>query len=113
MRPAALLIAAALAGCGDATKGTDLQSCDLGTMDPDAPLIDPDAPVFSDASWTQEEVEAAFAAAREEDSTAYRAYRAAGAWPDHLSCAWCACGCAAADGHQSALDCFKDMHGFT
>ena len=77
-----------------------------------APLLDPDAPVYEDARWTQAEVEAAFAEAAAEDSAAYRAYKAALAYPGLLECAWCACGCADSDGHLSALDCFKDMHGF-
>lgn len=108
-----LLLLALLAGCAPQKAGAGLQSCDLGTAFPDAAVIDPDAPVYSDAGWSQAEVEVAFADAASTNSTVYRAYKAANAHPDYLVCAFCACGCADSAGHLSALDCFKDMHGFT
>ncbi len=98
--------------CG--SGGTDGGICTLGTIYPGVPVIDPDAPVYSDADWTQEEVEAAFAAAKAEDNIYYRGYLAADKYPDLLECAFCSCGCAKASiHHRSDVDCFKDMHGFT
>jgi hypothetical protein len=75
-------------------------------------MIDPDAPVYQDAVWTQPEVDQAFAAAKAQSSSAYRAYRAARDHAEYMPCAFCGCGCASAAGHASAIDCFKDMHGF-
>lgn len=88
-------------------------ACELGTIYPADGVIDPDAPVYSDSTWTQEEVEAAFAAARAENNAYYRGYLAAHKYPEVLECAFCACGCASMSiSHLSAVDCFKDMHGF-
>ncbi len=84
----------------------------LGTMYPGIGPIDPDAPVFSDATWTQQEVTAAFLEAKVQNSDAYRAYKAALSLGDILECAFCICGCHESIGHLSAADCFKDMHGF-
>jgi len=84
----------------------------LGNMYEEAPVIDPDHPVFSDASHTAEQVAAMFAQAAAENSRAYQAYRAARDQSAVLSCAFCACGCSSSPGHLSAIDCFKDLHGF-
>lgn len=109
-----LPLLALLAACEpEKAEAPTLESCALGSSTPDAPVIDPDAPVYEDDAWTQAEVEVAFAGAAAEDSPAYRAYKAALAHPEYLECAYCACGCAHSDGHLSAIDCFKDMHGFT
>ncbi|MBW2263456.1 MAG: hypothetical protein JRG91_15935 [Deltaproteobacteria bacterium] len=87
--------------------------CELGTIYPGGPVIDPDAPIYSDSMWTQEEVEAAFAAAKVENNAFYRGYLAAYKYPEVLECPFCACGCATMSiSHLSAVDCFKDMHGF-
>jgi len=96
-------------GAAGATSAT----CDLGTMYPGVEVIDPDAPVFQDGTWSQQEVVDAFAQAKAEGNTAYLGYRAARDYVQYLDCAFCACGCAPAIGHLSAIDCFKDMHGFT
>lgn len=87
--------------------------CDLGTMYPGVALIDPDAPVFQDGTWSQQQVVDAFAQAKTDNSTAYLGYKAARDYSQHLDCAFCACGCEGSIGHLSAIDCFKDMHGFT
>jgi hypothetical protein len=87
--------------------------CELGTMYPGVETIDPDAPVFEDASWPQSKVTDSFAQAKASGSTAYWAYKAARAQQNVLDCAFCSCGCAQGIGHKSAVDCFKDMHGFT
>jgi Protein of unknown function with PCYCGC motif len=119
---AALTALCLLAGCGESAEpapsgagGTSSQalSCDLGSAFPDSPIIDPDASVYQDENWTQDEVTAAFAQAKLDDSAAYRAYQAARKHEAHMTCAFCACGCAEESGHLSAIDCFKDMHGFT
>jgi len=86
--------------------------CSLGTMYPNRTVIDPDAPVYSDSGWTQQQVTDAFAQAKAQNSQAYRAYKAANKYTQYLQCAWCACGCATSPGHKSAIDCYKDMHGF-
>ena len=96
-------------GCEGATGVT----CDLGSSYLDLGVIDPDDPSFEDGDWAEEDVRDAFADARDHDSKTYRAYRAAREHAGLLECAFCSCGCAASDGHLSALDCFKDMHGFT
>jgi hypothetical protein len=88
-------------------------SCDLGTVYPSQQVIDPDNPVYQDASVTQAEVTEMFAQAKAEDTSAYRAYRAARDFVEYMECPFCACGCAAGSGHLSAIDCFKDTHGFT
>ena len=104
---------AAIDVAADVTTNADAAaSCELGTMYPDAPAIDPDAPVYEDASWTQAEVTAAFAEAKAQNTYAYQAYRAASELGSLLECPFCACGCAPSIGHRSAIDCFKDMHGF-
>lgn len=86
--------------------------CSLGTMYPDRAVIDPDAPVYHDSAWSQQEVTDSFAQAKAQDSQAYRAYKAANKYTQYLQCAFCACGCATQPGHKSAIDCYKDMHGF-
>jgi hypothetical protein len=96
------------AGAGGAPQ----LACDLGSVYPAADVIDPDAPVYQDATWTQPEVEQAFAEAKTQSSPAYRAYRAARDHAEYMRCAFCSCGCAPVAGHLSAIDCFKDMHGF-
>ncbi len=93
-------------------SGTAAVVCDLGTMYPGVSTIDPDAPVFQDATHTQAEVTADFEQAKAAGSMAYLAYKAARDHADVLDCAFCACGCADSIGHLSAIDCFKDMHGF-
>lgn len=97
--------------CSGAACATDGSVACLGSFQPAWPVIDPDAPVFTDAAHTQAQVETMFADARARDTAAYRAYRAARDLGDRLTCAYCACGCAV-DGHLSAQDCFKDLHGF-
>jgi len=98
----------------DDTSSTDGVVCELGTIYPTAGVIDPDNPVYSGSDYSQAEVTAAFDEARADDSMAYRAYKAAYTWPDVMECAFCSCGCADMSiDHQSAVDCFKDMHGFT
>lgn len=84
----------------------------LGTKYPGKGTIDPDNPDFEDALWTKAEVQQKFAAAKAQGLAAYRAYKAAQRASGVLDCAFCTCGCAASDGHLSAIDCFKDMHGF-
>lgn len=96
-------------GSGGAATGI---VCSLGTMYPDRTVIDPDAPVYQDADWTQQAVTTAFAEAKAQNSQAYRAYKAANKYTQYLQCAFCACGCATSPGHKSAIDCYKDMHGF-
>lgn len=86
--------------------------CDLGTMYPDLPLIDPDNPDYEDAIYSKAQVKEAFAKDKADNGSAYRAYKAALQHQDVLACAFCACGCAPSIGHLSAIDCFKDMHGF-
>lgn len=111
------------AGAGPDTRRADLAApagdadgsgsgC-LGTVYPDLAVIDPDDPSYADGDHTAEEVRAMFAVERADDTQTYRAYRAAHTWPDLIECAFCACGCATGLGHVSALDCFKDLHGFT
>lgn len=85
----------------------------FGTIYPGIDPIDPDAPIYSDADWTQEQVTVAFDDAKAGNTLAYRAYKAAYELGDILECAFCACGCASLVDHVSAMDCFKDMHGFT
>lgn len=109
-----------LAGCGEdeASAGTGGASgdggiCQLGTLYPSAGVIDPDSPVFSDEMHTQADVTDLFAKAKAESSPAYAAYLAARENAGVLGCAFCACGCASSIGHLSAVDCFKDLHGFT
>jgi hypothetical protein len=114
----ALLLAAACGAGEDSspatgTGGSTALSCELGSMYPNQGVIDPDAPVFEDANWDQAKVSDAFAKAKADGTTAYLAYRAARDYTQHLDCAFCACGCAPGIGHRSAIDCFKDMHGFT
>ena len=87
--------------------------CDLGTMYPNSAVIDPDNPDFEDAQHSRAQVIQTFADAKTADNQAYQAYRAARDYADLLTCPFCACGCADSIGHLSAIDCFKDMHGFT
>lgn len=103
------------AGASDAAAGGSAGAtvaCDLGTMYPNEPLIDPDNPVYQDATWTQQAVTQAFAQAKAENSLAYQGYRAARDYEKYMECPFCACGCEELIGHLSAIDCFKDMHGF-
>jgi hypothetical protein len=83
-----------------------------GSKAPAAPLIDPDNPQFSDETFSNAEVRDKFLRAKNDNTAAYRAYKAALANADVLSCGFCKCGCTSL-GHVSAIDCFKDMHGFT
>ncbi len=102
--------AAGAAGVG----GAGSVVCTLGTVYPNRDTIDPDAPDYEEPGWTKPEVAQAFADAKAADDKAYRAYRAAHQYAQFLECPFCACGCAIMDvAHQSAVDCFKDMHGFT
>ena len=105
-------------GCGPADADgsgdddTAPPTC-LGTVYPGVATIDPDHPVYSDAIYTQEEVTAMFAEAREADDDAYRAYLFARDHGALLECAYCDCGCGGSSGHLGNLDCYKDLHGFT
>jgi hypothetical protein len=81
-------------------------------MYPNLAVIDPDAPQYSDANWTEADVAKLFSQAKIDQDLAYLAYRAARDHADVLDCAFCSCGCAPSVGHRSAIDCFKDMHGF-
>jgi hypothetical protein len=119
---AALAAVLMLQACGNDSAGTapsaaggaaGVVSCDLGSVYPDSTVIDPDAPVYEGTGWSQSSVTQAFAEAKAEDSSAYRAYRAARDHTEYMECPFCACGCAEGNGHRSAIDCFKDMHGFT
>ncbi len=86
----------------------------LGSVYPDSGPIDPDNPVFSDAYYDQEQVSGMFAQAKADDIKAYKAYKAGHLYPELLECAFCDCGCEGPpSNHVSAVDCFKDMHGFT
>lgn len=86
--------------------------CQLGTMYPGVATIDPDAPVYQDKIWSQDLVTQSFADGKKQSSKPYLAYKAAREQAGVLDCAFCACGCAQGVGHKSAIDCFKDMHGF-
>jgi hypothetical protein len=87
--------------------------CDYGSVYPNASVIDPDNPVYQDGSWTQQEVIDNFEQAKLLGKDAYPAYRAARDHAQYMECAYCKCGCGGpALGHESAIDCFKDMHGF-
>lgn len=108
---ALLLIGCASDGAAPIVDNGPAAAC-YGSKDAAAALIDPDNPTFADSAITNAEVREKFSRARERNSGAYRAYRAALANADVLSCAFCKCGCAGGIGHVSALDCFKDMHGF-
>ncbi len=90
---------------------TEPDEC-LGTVYPDRDVIDPDDPNYAGDGYSADEVDALFAQGAAEGSDAYLAYVAAAAYPDLLECAWCACSCHVSAGHESAVDCFKDMHGF-
>lgn len=108
-------------GASDATveAGAEAQSdtgsagvsC-LGSVYPSRGPIDPDGPDYEESGWTKQDVADAFAEAKTQGTKAFRAYKAAHTYPELLECAFCACGCASTFGHVSALDCFKDMHGF-
>lgn len=100
----------AVLAAGD--KGVGASAVCLNSMYGNDPQIDPDNPVYSDASVDQATVTQLFASAAATNSKAYRAYRAAFENPVVLKCAFCDCGCNASVGHTSAVDCFKDMHGF-
>lgn len=84
-----------------------------GTSMPERDVVNPDDPTFSDSNFTNEQVREMFAKSRANNAAAYRSYSAAKANADVLSCAFCSCGCSGPLRHMSALDCFKDMHGFT
>lgn len=86
--------------------------CELGTMYPTWPPIDPDNPDFEDDVFSKEQVIETFATDKAKNGDAYRAYKAALVHQDVLDCAFCSCGCTPSIGHLSAIDCFKDMHGF-
>jgi hypothetical protein len=85
----------------------------LGTLYPGVGVINPDNPDYSDSLWSKTEVKTKFAQAKAQGLQVYKAYKAAYDNADVLYCAFCACGCAGNPGHLSAVDCFKDMHGFT
>ncbi len=104
-----------LISCGETTEGVDDDTppvC-LESVYPDQSVIDPDDPRFEDDAHTLEEVQVMFASARQDSSDAYWAYKAAYDHSDLIQCAFCSCGCAITSGHLSAIDCFKDLHGFT
>lgn len=119
MRPFLIGALVLLAGCAaapdtpDPTPTAAGEPVCLGTVYPDGAVINPDDPVYSSETLPQDYVSEKFAEAKAADSKAYRAYLAA--YEDGqevLECAFCACGCAESDGHISAIDCFKDFHGF-
>jgi hypothetical protein len=109
-----LLIGALVVGCGgdDPIKTTGDPGPPLGTLYPDRQVIDPDNPVYEDAEWSQETVQQMFTSAKAQDAAAYRAYKAARQHAYLLEWAFCACGCDDSAHHVSAVDCFKDMHGY-
>jgi hypothetical protein len=110
---AALFAVACSADEPSGTKAQPQTVCDYGTKYPNANVIDPDSPVYEDASWTQQEVVDNFVEAKSLGLPAYPAYRAAREHSQYLECAYCKCGCGGPTlAHQSAIDCFKDMHGF-
>ena len=84
----------------------------LGSIYPDRGVINPDDPQYEDNIYTFEQVRQMFAQAKQENSRAYRAYKAAYTYSHLANCAFCACGCSESSGHLSAVDCFKDIHGF-
>lgn len=86
--------------------------CTLGSFYADRDVINPDDPVYEDANWSQAEVTEKFAEAKATDAQSYRAYKIAYQYPDLMQCGFCPCGCDRSLGHLSAVDCFKDMHGF-
>lgn len=87
-------------------------ACTLGTVYPNSSVIDPDNPKYSDSKYTAVQVKTEFAQAKQFNSKAYKAYKAAFEHPELMECGFCPCGCQTLDGHESAIDCFKDMHGF-
>jgi hypothetical protein len=106
----------AIGGAGGVSAGgSGPVVCDLGTIYPNRQLIDPDNPDYEESGWTKQQVIDAFADAKAQNNQAYRAYRAAFQYSEYMECPFCACGCAAPSlsNHLSAIDCFKDMHGFT
>jgi hypothetical protein len=115
---AALCAALSAPCCGDAPQDPgsgaagDAGEC-LGSRWPERAVIDPDAPAYSDSTHDAALVTAWFEDAKHADSPAYQAYSSAHRKPELLGCAFCPCGCAAAAAHRSAVDCFKDLHGFT
>lgn len=84
----------------------------LGTKYPEGSVIDPDNPDFEDVLNTKAEVIKKFATAKANNLPAYRAYKAALTYAHLLPCAFCPCGCDGSEAHVSAVDCFKDLHGF-
>lgn len=85
--------------------------CELGSTYGEAPAIDPAAPAAGADQTPAEEVAAAFEGL-DPTSDAWRAYAfASSPQGGVLECAFCACGCATTEGHLSAIDCFKDLHG--
>ena len=111
---AVLLVVVLASGCiRKECEGSGEVSCELGSVYPDAEVIDSDDPTYSDGNWTQAEAQEAFAEARQDNTDAYRAYAAARDHAELLECAFCDCGCASSVEHLSAVDCFKDMHGFS
>ena len=121
LRLVLIVALAVLSGCGEdepAGGGSGNSdggpvACTLGTLYPSASVIDPDNPVYTDEMYAQADVTDMFAKAKAESSPAYLSYAAARDHANVLGCAFCACGCASSIGHLSAIDCFKDLHGFT
>ena len=110
----ATLVLLTTTGCiRKSCEGVTDRVCELGSEHPDREVIDPDDPDYEDSNWTADQVQDAFAEARAEDDDAYRAYAAARDHADLLECPFCDCGCGPGNGHLSAVDCFKGMHGFT
>ena len=86
----------------------------LGSIYGTAASIDPDNPDYEGDGFTKAEIAEKFTLAKQQNTQAYLAYKAALKHSDVLECAFCACGCAVqAINHLSASDCFKDFHGFT
>jgi hypothetical protein len=106
----ALLLLLATNGCS--TDSPVFLPGGLGSLYGDAQVIDPDDPVYEDAAFDQAEVEQLFAEARDQGNETYGAYAAAREHAAALEYAFCSCGCASTIDHLSAVDCFKDMHGF-
>lgn len=108
--------AADVAGAVDVPEPADTDPASLvclGSVYPDSGVIDPDDPKFSDEMYDTAQVKLMFQQAKTANSNAYKAYKAALKYPELLECGFCNCGCAAPPAnHISAIDCFKDMHGF-
>lgn len=85
----------------------------LGTVYPTRGVINPDDPNYEGDGFSKQQVSEMFSRVKAENGPAYRAYKAAFNNADNLHYAFCGCGCALVSNHISAVDCFKDMHGFT